>query len=420
MQIILKILSILAKVCVKKHSPFVIWITWSVGKTSAVNFVYQFLEQKYGRKVFVSPYNYNGEFWLPLTILQQKTGWRNPFLWLFIFVNSLFVILFKKYPKILVLEYGIDHIWEMDYMMNIVEPDISVILNVTENHIMQMKSIENIRKEKLKIIWKKSRVIFNNDDENLKYLDWTSYWINDSSKLKAKNIRSGVWSIIFDLIYSWKEYRWLKYNLVWEFQVYNILALIWVGLEMWIDIEEIIKLSKDIFAPTWRWTILQWINDSIIIDWSYNWGYKSISEWIKYLNDINSEYIKIAFVWDMRELWDKTQIFHEKISEELINSNIDFIILVWEEFNKYSLKQLENKFWKNRVYHFFDSRLAGKTIKNIINHQDKKSLIFVKWSQNTIFLEEGIKEFCLEKEMTKLVRQGKKWGKIKNNFFSKC
>lgn len=419
MKIILLLLSFFAKACVLKHKPFVVWITWSVGKTSATNFIFQLLKQKYWKDVFMSPYNYNGEFWVPLTILNQKTWWKNPILWLLIFVKSIFVIFSKKYPKILVLEYWIDHIWEMDYMTNIVSPDISVVLNISENHIEQLKTIENIKNEKLKIITEKSKAIFNKDDENLSHLSWLSYWINSNSKLKAKNINLEVWKISFDLIFDNKEYKNLKYNLIWEYQVYNVLAMIWVWIQIWMSLEEIISYSKGIFAPEWRWAVLAWINNSIIIDWSYNWGYKSISEWIKYLQEIEKKYIKIALLWDMRELWDKTQEFHEKISLELTKSNIDYIILVWSEFKKYWFDLLKNYFWENKVFTYLDSRKAWEKVKEIIKLQEKQSIIFVKWSQNTIFLEEGIKEFCLENELEKLVRQWKKREKVKNKFYEK-
>lgn len=418
MQIILKILSFFSKACVKRHKPFVVWITWSVGKTSATNFVYQLLKEKYWEKVYKSPYNYNWEFWLPLTILQQKTWWSNPFLWLLIFIKSIFVIFWKKYPSILILEYWIDHVWEMDYMMDIVNPNISVLLNISENHIMQLKTLENIKNEKLKIIWKNSKVIFNLDDDNFKNLDWFSYWIYSKANLKVKNIHSWVWKLSFDLNYLGKEYKNLEFNLIWEFQIYNILSMFWVWIHLWLKIEEIIKLSKNIYAPEGRWTILHWINNSIIIDWSYNWWLKSIIEWIRYLENIEEKYSKIAILWDMRELWSKTKEFHIKILDKLLNSNIDYIILVWEEFKKYCFIDLLSKFWENRVFHFFDSRKAWKKVNNILKSQNKESVIFVKWSQNTIFLEESIKEFCLEKEKTKLVRQWKNWEKIKNKFYN--
>ncbi len=417
MQIILKILSFLAKLCIKRHKPFVVWITWSVGKTSATSFIYQLLKEKYGENVYKSPYNYNGEFGLPLTILQQKTWWRNPFVWLYIFIKSIFVIFSKKYPKVLVLEYWIDHIWEMDYMIDIVTPNISVILNIFWNHLMQLNSVENIKKEKLKIIWENSKVIFNNDDDRLSCLKGLDYWVFSSSKLKAKNVDSLVGKISFDLIYWGKEYRNIKFNIVWKYQVYNILAMIGVWLELWFTVEEIINSSRNLFAPEWRWTILEWINNSIIIDGSYNWGYNSILEGLKYLESISDDYCKIALLWDMRELWTSSRKYHKKISNYLLEQDFDYIVLVWKEFIKYSKKDLIFKFWENRVFTFLDSRKAWEKIKVLIEKSKKQSIVFVKWSQNTIFLEEGIKEFCLDWEKSKLVRQSKKWMKIKGRFY---
>ena len=417
MQIILKILSFLAKICIKRHKPFVVWITWSVWKTSATSFIYQLLKELYPDNVYKSPFNYNGEFWLPLTILQQKTWGRNPFLWGYAFIKSIFVIFSKKYPKVLVLEYWIDHIWEMDYMMDIVTPNVSVILNIFGNHLMQLQSIENIKKEKLKIIWENSKLIYNNDDERLKGLDGFEYWVFASSKLKAKNVDSLVGKISFDLIYWGKEYRKLQFNVVWKYQVYNILAMIAVWLELWFEMEEIVEGSRNIFAPEWRWTILKWINNSIIIDGSYNWGYNSILEWLKYLESISEDYCRIAFLWDMRELWEASRKYHKKISNYLLEQDFDYIVLVWKEFQKYCEKDLLFKFWKEKVFIYLDSRKAGEKIKQLIERQKKHSVVFVKWSQNTIFLEESIKEFCLDKEKGKLVRQSKKWMKIKGKFY---
>jgi hypothetical protein len=44
--------------------------------------------------------------------------------------------------------------------------------------------------------------------------------------------------------------------------------------------------------------------------------------------------------------------------------------------------------------------------------------VFVKWSQNTIFLEEWIKEFLFDlRDSSKLCRQSDEWLKIKKQFF---
>jgi hypothetical protein len=46
-------------------------------------------------------------------------------------------------------------------------------------------------------------------------------------------------------------------------------------------------------------------------------------------------------------------------------------------------------------------------------------MIYVKWSQNTIFLEEGIKEFLAsDEDRGKLCRQSAEWMRKKEHFFS--
>lgn len=57
------------------------------------------------------------------------------------------------------------------------------------------------------------------------------------------------------------------------------------------------------------------------------------------------------------------------------------------------------------VSFFLDARAAGKCARESILGSDKKSLIFAKGSQNTIYLEEALKEIILPEEITKIVRQ---------------
>lgn len=83
----LTLLASLTKKIIRRHRPFVVGITGTVGKTTVTNFVYDFLSNIYGDKVYMSPYNYNGEFGLPLTILLSKSPYRNPFLWIAVLVK---------------------------------------------------------------------------------------------------------------------------------------------------------------------------------------------------------------------------------------------------------------------------------------------------------------------------------------------
>jgi len=72
--------------------------------------------------------------------------------------------------------------------------------------------------------------------------------------------------------------------------------------------------------------------------------------------------------------------------------------------------------WK-RVSFFLDARAAGKCARESILTSEKKSLIFAKGSQNTIYLEEAIKEIILPEEITKIVRQDMMYLQKKQEFW---
>ncbi len=57
-----------------------------------------------------------------------------------------------SYPKYLVLEYGIDHPGEMDFLLSIARPDIAILTPIEPNHIEQFGNVGAYRLEKLKIL----------------------------------------------------------------------------------------------------------------------------------------------------------------------------------------------------------------------------------------------------------------------------
>jgi len=70
-----------------------------------------------------------------------------------------------------------------------------------------------------------------------------------------------------------------------------------------------------------------------------------------------------------------------------------------------------------REVFFLDAREAGKCARDIIKRSTKKTLVFAKGSQNTIYLEEALKEIILPEEHVKLVRQDAMYMKKKNAFW---
>jgi len=423
-KIILYVLSKLATMVINKHKPFVIWITWTVGKTTTTNFVYEFLSKIYQNEVYMSPYDYNWEFGLPLTILKSKSPNKNIFLWIIVFLKSIFLYFSNKYPKYLVLEYWIDHIWEMEFLVNIVKPDIWIILNISPNHVTQFPDYNDYINEKI-LLWKSSKkVIYNQDDENLvRFFAWKSNSVafsllNSKSNMFAKNIDSTVNWLNFTICEQDNSID-VSYSILWDHQVYNILPVFLLWKILNINLEKTREVLNEVHPQKWRWTILKWVHDSIIIDWSYNWWFLSISSWVRYIQKLSWEFNKILFLWEMRELWNESKKIHTELAELLKVGKYNYLVIVWDEMKKYVYDSVKSVLWENNIFYFKSSKDAWDKVREIIQSNELKSVIYVKWSQNTIFLEEWIKKFLFEmQDFKKLCRQSDKWLRIKEDFFS--
>ncbi|MDP2830494.1 MAG: Mur ligase family protein, partial [bacterium] len=114
-------LKILAKMILARYKPDVIGITGSVGKTSAKEAVYAVLASKFNARRNIK--NYNNEIGLPLTVIGADSPGKSVFGWLAVFLKALKLILIRdaNYPRILILEMGVDRPGDMDYLNSIVK-----------------------------------------------------------------------------------------------------------------------------------------------------------------------------------------------------------------------------------------------------------------------------------------------------------
>ena len=169
-KILLKLLKFLSKKAIKKYNPKVIGITGSIGKTTTKHAINEVLKNRYNVRASIG--SFNTEIGLPITILGLENS-KSGFVWIknIFKAISLLVIKNKKYPEILILEMGADKEGDIEYLTNIVKPNISVLTNIAPVHIEQFKTIENIYKEKIKIFDfkdKEQKKIINIDNELIK------------------------------------------------------------------------------------------------------------------------------------------------------------------------------------------------------------------------------------------------------------
>ena len=343
----------------------VVAVTGSVGKTSTKDIVASVISKKY--KVLKTEGNMNNHIGLPFTILKLKN------------------------EEVLVIEMGMNHFGEIEYLTNIAEPNIAIITNIGTSHIGNLGSRENILKAKLEILKSKNleNVVINNDndllhkwaEENKDNYNIHTYGIKNESDMVAKNIDLKEQNSTFECVLS-KEKININVPIGGEHFVYNALCALTVGNILNLDKKQIQKGIENFELTKRRMEIVKIKENITVINDSYNASYDSMKAGLCYLKSITGER-KIAVLGDMLELGEFSEELHKKVGEEFINNDIDILITVGnfaKNINE-KVKELNNK---KENYHFENNQEASEFLnKNII----KGDIILLKASNGMRFTE---------------------------------
>ena len=415
---VISLLAYLARMIIVTHRPYIIGITGTVGKTTLSIHVAKYLSLIYGeREVRISPYHYNGEYGLPLSIIHTRTGGSNPFRWIFVFLTALYRCI-TPYPKYLVLEYGIDHPWEMEWLLSIAIPDISILTGVMPNHLEQFGTLESYRREKLLITRDAPRCIIH---ESLRpYIEREAiyYGIGSMSDIDASHFHTTIKGMTANIHVHKNTYP-IALPSFWAYQIENILPLYAISQILGLDPTRISQESHMFVPGSGRSSILIWSHGETIIDGSYNGWLESIMRGIDSIVPYLPSHKIILILWDMRELGTHTESSHIALAHYILQHisplrAVDIWLvgpLMWE----YVAPLLSPLF---SVESMLSSREVGETIARTYPRDREDMIIYVKWSQNTIFLEEAIKPLIKKDQYSLLCRQSSEWMKKKELFFA--
>ncbi len=444
--LVLYYLRFFARIGLLIGQPKVVGITGSVGKSSTRNAVFSVLSYKFGKKVEVIKKG-NSETGIPLGILGLKIIDFSFLGWLKVLIRVPFGIFHLKNVEWLVVEMGVDDPFppkNMGYLLKIVKPDIAIFLNIHPVHTMQFFKVANSREEVLKkIAFEKGRIItesgckiaiYNASNKYVRevvenfiakrktQIRFYSFGENKNVNAWLKNYvlnKDGTTFKIGVNVEGKKEDFNLKfkgYVLQKEYFETFAPALI-LGCLVGLSKDKIeIALTEKFKLPPSRATIFKGIRNSIIIDSSYNASYASTSSLLDAAFKLKKALKRpLVFVFgDMRELGGLEEEEHLKIAKESIEK-ADYLYLVGKAVEKYVLPIVERSNQLKEVKHFFNSREAGKYLRK---HLPENALVLVKGSQNTIYLEEAVKEILSDKEdAKKLCRQEDYWIKLKERYF---
>jgi UDP-N-acetylmuramyl pentapeptide synthase len=409
-----------AEAVLHKYHPLVIGITGSVGKTSAKEAVFAALSSRPG--VATNPKNFNNEFGTPLSVLQVKTApGRNPGAWASIFLSARNLIhQHVAYPKILVLELGIDHPGDMDYLADMVRPNIAVITAIGTAHIEYFGSIERIAQEKTKIlkhVGTTGTAILNYEDERLRELlpqltcKTLTYGFNSAADIKAGLVnveqKEGKWGTAFTIEHGKEHAELFLANLVGSAHVLACLAGVSVAIAVGLAFDEAVENVKGYNPQPGRMRLIPGLSGSVIIDDSYNSSPQATLLAIDELSKFPAER-KIAILGDMRELGSAAEYEHRALAAPLAKSSIRDIVLVGNETRALALELVAIGYPTEHLAHFKNSYEAASDIQRLAAPD---TVFLVKGSQNIIRMERVVEALMRDPKQASrlLVRQDASW-----------
>lgn len=412
-----KLLAYLARKILAKHKAKIIGITGSVGKTSAKEAIFLVVAEKFRARK--SPKNFNNELGLPFAIIGVDSPGRNVFKWIQILLKAAALILFKQnYPEVLVLELGVDRPGDMDYLLSMVKPNISVITNIGISHKEFFESIADIELEKGKIaavLSEADTLILNADNEaalrqrqnsSAKLLTYSAAGSNAEIKFTTtKEDFTGKGETSFEVTTPSSKFS-AKINAVGYTHLSAVASAIAVAETLQIEADLIVHALAEYKPSPGRLNIIAGIKHTLILDDSYNSAPDSVNEALELFARIPGEQ-KIAVLGDMRELGNLSDNAHREVGEKVAKLNLDYLVTVGESA-KIIAESAKNGGMNEKAILMFDSSdEAKKTVQELIKPE---SAVLVKGSQ-FVRLEKITKEIMAEPMRARdlLCRQDGKW-----------
>lgn len=260
-----------------KHNIKTIAVTGSNGKTTVKEMIVAILGIK--AKILFTQGNLNNDIGVALTLMKLQDA--------------------HKYA---VIEIGANHVGEIAYSSNYVQPDIAVITNAKEAHLTGFCNLAGIAKAKGEIIQslgKNGIAVLNRDDEF--YSFWlnlvanrqvVSFGLNAASDIKAEDIvffrPDNKFLTQFKLVVAGNKIS-LKLCLAGKHNVINALAATASCLCMGIGLAQIQQGLENLHTVTGRLQFLTGKLGNIIIDDTYNANPDSFQAALKVLTQIQGQ-----------------------------------------------------------------------------------------------------------------------------------
>ncbi|MAG12210.1 hypothetical protein CL630_00145 [bacterium] len=422
-KIIITVITLEARIVLRKYKPEVVAITGNVGKTATKDAICAVLSRNSfigcGKKSF------NSEIGIPLSVLGCENAWGSIRGWLKIIFEGLSLIFFKNhYPRTLVIEVGTDKPGDIKKITSWLTPDVVVVTSFPNVpvHIEFFDSREALIDEKTHLVHalkKEGLLVLNADDKEVLALKeifphkTLTFSIGSSADIiltdpRIEYDRAGILVGMFGRVAYRENTAPLRIKeALGRHLFYSMLAAFAVGVGKSINFVTALESLSDFRFPSGRLNILDGINQSIILDDSYNASPIAMHAALDTLAEItvHGEGRKIAVFGDMLELGKHSAEEHKKVGAQVAEM-CDVLVTVGVRAQFIREMAHKKRMKKKQMFHFDTSEKAGEFLKDFVEPND---VVLIKGSQS-IRMEKAVKHILRSPGDSKfLVRQEKEW-----------
>lgn len=347
----------LASSYLKATGAKVIGITGSNGKTGTKDILASILRENF--RVHKTAKNFNNDIGLPKTIMEMNLD-----------------------DEAIVLEMGMDRFGDIRTLTNIANPDIAVITNIGDSHLLELGTKENIARAKFEILegLKPDGIfIYNNDDEILREVikEYTipqrviKIGTREDSDVIIRPIRSDEEGSSFSI----GEYAY-SIPFIGKHQIYNVSVAITIAGLLGMNYGDIVRGLSNVKLTGMRMELMHLPSFDVLND-CYKSNPQSLTSCIETVYTMKGYKNKILILSDMLELGENERKLHFAVGEKIDKNKIDYVICIGE-LAKDIYNGANRNFNVNNLFHFDTNEEVVKKVKEIISDD---TLIMVKGSR---------------------------------------
>ena len=294
----------------QNHSPIVIAITGSNGKTSTKNMLNSILSL--AAPTLATKGNLNNHLGVPKTLLELK----------------------EKH-QFCIIEMGANHKNEISLLSSIARQDISIITNANNAHLGEFGNETNLVKAKgeiLESLTKEGVALINNTSPHKKVWEEMSgtqslTFFGDDSDIYASEIKESMSHINFNINFSEISLN-VNLAMIGLHQIDNALAAAACAINLGVDSGHIKKGLENTLPEKGRLELIELKNFTVLDD-SYNANPQSMKAAIKTLKDLPGK--KLLVLGSMAELGNQSKRLHLEIGDYARALKINNILTIGQD-----------------------------------------------------------------------------------------